>query len=268
MNLDELLGDRLDDLADAAGRAAPGPFDAGLATRVVARVRHRRAARRTGTGVAAVAAAGAIAFGVSHVRTGQPAPVGPATSSTTPTPAPSSPPSSPTSDPDVTSDDDAATSPTAGGGPESDLFACDEKVTVTIHTLPDARGLTLAADLPESGGTEVPPTFTETLGTAGTTTFTGATSQAGSIALVDADGVVAAFVVPGHGPLRAVHLARGETTELSGPNLFTGCDGPVAAGTYTAWPYVVVTPMDDDGSDATSQDPVVVVANPREITLH
>lgn len=186
----------------------------------------------------------------------------------TPYPGPSTP--APTMQP---SSSPPAVDPTAGT-PAADLFRCGEPVDVTIHTLPDAGGLTLAADLPDHGWGDVPPAWSVTIGSSDDSLHIAAGSAAGNLALVDDQGVVAGFVVPGRGPQRTVVVgtdARGvdATGVLDGPTLVVPCSDQLR-GTYTAWPFVVETPyggMTDDGQPIKPRPDVVVVANPRDVTF-
>jgi hypothetical protein len=149
------------------------------------------------------------------------------------------------------------------------LFTCSAPVGVTIHTLPDAAGLTLAADLPATGWGSKAPEWSVTLGAADGRMVKARTAPAGSLALVDDSGAVAGFVQPGRGPLRESEVGITKTEELAGPTLVVPCGGTTLHGTYTAWPFVVATVMSGAFGDYSevSPGPVVVVANPREITF-
>ncbi|MDM7832274.1 hypothetical protein [Cellulomonas edaphi] len=173
--------------------------------------------------------------------------------------------------PDGTPSPGAAQSadPTAGT-PAEQYFACGEPVDLTIHTLPDAGGLTLAADLPATGWGERPASWSVTVGTHGGAAVTAHGSPAGSLALVGPDGDVAGFVVPARGPLRTIDVGPRSTEVLHGPTRVLPCEDEPLRGTYTAWPFVVETTSDDatsDGEAVAAGPQVVVVANPQAVTF-
>ncbi|RHA38000.1 hypothetical protein [Cellulomonas rhizosphaerae] len=167
-------------------------------------------------------------------------------------------------EPSPTADAAAAAAP-----PADDLFACGRPVDVSIHALPDAAGLVLAADTPESDWSSTAPPWSVTLGASGGRTIDARTDSAGSLALVD-DGVIVGFVVPGRGALRELTVGPDATAELDGPTLVVPCGAAQLRGSYVAWPYVVAQPtrsVDADGVVSTPASPVVVVANPRQVTF-
>jgi hypothetical protein len=142
-----------------------------------------------------------------------------------------------------------------------DPFRCGATLDATIHTLPDAAGLTLAADLPEDGWSTEPPPWSVTVGSSDEKEHVMTGGAAGFLALVDSSGVVAALVVPDAAPPKTITVGPDTTAVLDGPTLLVPCSvEPVPGATYTAWPYIYATPA-EGGPDVT------VVANPREITF-
>lgn len=157
-------------------------------------------------------------------------------------------------------------SPTAGT-PAEQYFACGQPVDLTIHTLPAAGGLTLAADLPAGGWGAAAPSWSATVGAAGGQVVTAYGAAAGNLALVGDDGTVAGFVAAGRGPLRTVQVGPDSTDVLDGPTLVVPCSDQPLHGTYTAWPFVVEKLVEDVSDPSGPGAHVVVVANPRQVTF-
>jgi hypothetical protein len=272
----------LTDLADAAGRAAARGTLGGEAPatvhRITARVRRRRAVRHTGQGVAVACAAGALVAGGAQVRdalrtpfagqvpaagthtdgvprgTGAP-PTAPVTSRGTGAP--------PTADPAPTPGSGeptaGATSPSADAGPAAAIFRCGEPVHTTIHSLPDSHGLLLAAE----------DDLTAQVAGAAGVTWHAELPTAPRFAVLGADATVVALLVEDDDTRTRVDGTRPEQTyRLSGGVHVVGCEGvpaPTSGEKLVAWPYVSAAVYSDD-ADATPT-PVVVVAEPREITV-
>lgn len=159
----------------------------------------------------------------------------------------------------------------AAASPADDYFACGKPVDVSIHTLPDAAGLVLAADTPTTGWTSAAATWSVTVGASDGRTIDAQSDSAGSLALVDESGVVVGYVAAGRGPLQQFQVGPDATFELHGPTLAVACDDTQLSGSYTAWPFLVATvtrSLDADGHELTvPASHVVVVANPREVTF-
>ncbi|GEL95799.1 hypothetical protein [Cellulomonas composti] len=257
--MNDELHDLLADLADTVARGAHG-LDETAAKRVTTRVRRRRVARQTGTGVAAACAVGALGIGAAQVREGSPSlPAGtPGTTSTppsrTPTPAPTR---AASSDPTVDDDLSDATPQerAAALGPAAGIFWCGEEVGVTIQTRPDADGIVLAADDDLS-----------MVLSAGSSTDTTVEVAGGSYALVGADGTVVGFVVPDDDEPSYASFTPGSSLGLDGPLHLVACevDGPETGDRLVAWPYVPVVLHDFDAGTAQT---VVAIADPRTITV-
>ena len=166
--------------------------------------------------------------------------------------------------------------------PAAEVFACGQPGPESIHTLPDPGGLTLAVDLPAGPW----DTRNEIVGTVGTTDgqrILGNISPGVRFALVGADGTVVGFVAASPGEDDVVFIETGPESPatIAATTFLTMCgqDGVSTlsnaeegiAGTYTAWPFItgVVKEVTDAEGNATTPpaDPVIVIANPQEITF-
>jgi len=163
--------------------------------------------------------------------------------------------------------------------PFGEVFACGQPGPDSIHTLPDAGGLTLAVDLPEGpwSGAAVPQ-IAGFVGASGGQTVLANITQGVSGALVDSDGIVVGFVVPDGGDVDLAEITPETQVETVADQILVMCgpDGSLGSaqdveGTYTLWPYVtaVLKEVTDAEGNATtpSSDPVIVIANPQEVTL-
>lgn len=165
--------------------------------------------------------------------------------------------------------------------PIEEVFACWQPPPESIHTLPDAGGLTLAVDIPE-GPWDTRNEITGTIGTTDGQSIIANVSQGASFALVDESGEVVAFA-QAHAPDDVVLVEVGpeSTAPLTATTYLLGCgrDGVATAagaeegleGTFTAWPFVTAVAketVDAEGNVSTpSSDPVIVIANPQQVTF-
>ena len=159
------------------------------------------------------------------------------------------------------------------------MFTCGQPGPASIHTLPDPGGLTLAVDLPAGPWPwQDLPEVPATIGTSDGQTILANIGQGVNLALVDADGLVAGFVVADSGDVGLAEIGPTSPVETQSPQLLTVCepDGGLKyleplTGTFTAWPYVTPLPKevtDAEGVSATpASEPVIVIANPQEVTL-
>lgn len=278
-DLDAMLDDLARSAADAARLGALGDA-ATTATvhRVIARVRRRRATRTAGRGLAAACAIGAIGLVATQLRELVPAdPVGPGTTTPSPSGTPSStpsgtPPATPTEPPVSPTDPPAGLT---GTFPGYGIFRCGEPVNLSIHALPESADLTLAADLSADKAT-----WSVTVGATGGHRVVTDLPAAGTFALVDDAGVVVGWALPG-GQGHARHEIGPDTTvRLDDTTFWVGCgpDGEATAawaedgfnGTFTVWPYVEAHPVsstDAEGASSTPPPTVLVVANPQVVDL-
>lgn len=297
------LDDLLTDLAAAAERAAAhgtlGGETPAAVHRITARVRRRRAVRHTGQGVAVACAAGALVAGGAQVRGALHAPpaAGPAQTGSdaddlriTSLPIPGPPTAAdgpqtsapPTTPPEASALASAAASAKADAeahdkeaaevrarleqamraaqyGPAAAVFWCGEPVHTTIHSRPDAHGLLLAADDDLSA---------QVSGVA-QLTWHATLPAAPRYAIVGADGTVVAQLVEDDDTQTRVDGTRPEQTRrLAGGVHLVACEGApdvVRGEKVVAWPYVDAE-VYSSRSDTTGT-PVVVIADPREITV-
>jgi len=162
--------------------------------------------------------------------------------------------------------------------PLSAVFACNAPAPESIHSLPDSGWLTLAADLPEGpwASGELPEIH-GVLGAADGRTVLANVGQGVSGAVVDAEGIVVAFVHSDSGDVGLVELGPESTVELQSPQLLTVCnpDGSQQyqqglEGDYTFWPFVPASlkeVVDSEGNASSPSDTVIVIANPQEVTF-
>jgi len=277
--LDHLLAD----LADAATHAAAGGALGGDAPaavhRITTRVRRRRAARHTGQGVAAACAAGVLVAGTAHLhevlRTPFP---GGAAATSAPDTRPEAPP--PTGQPQALESAVAHASAEADGASKAAadaeaaaveqqleaalhaaaaIFRCGEPVHTTIHTRPDTHGLLLAAD----------DDLTAVVSGVAQATWHADLPTAARYALVGTDGTVVAQLVEDDAALTRVDGTQPEQQyRLSGALHVVGCPDArdVTPGEkLVAWPYVSADVYSSTAD--TTATPVVVIADPREITV-
>ncbi|NLF04389.1 MAG: hypothetical protein GX593_05230 [Actinomycetales bacterium] len=162
--------------------------------------------------------------------------------------------------------------------PLDDVFTCNEPGPDSIHTLPDALGLTLAVDLPAGPwASDDLPEIPGVLGTADGRTILATIGQGVHAALVDADGVVVGFVHSDSGDAWLAEIGPERPVELGTPQLLTVCnpDGSLQykeglEGTYTVWPFDTATLKEIQyagGTAESSSETVIVIANPQEVTF-
>ncbi len=165
--------------------------------------------------------------------------------------------------------------------PVAQAFVCGQPGPESIHTLPDAGGLTLAVDLPE-GPWDTLTAIPATIGATDGRTIIANVSQGSSFALVDETGNVVGFVYA-HSPdgVELVEVGPDATATVTATTFLTTCgpDGISTAagaeegieGTFTLWPYVTAVikeVTDAEGNAVTpSSDPVIVIANPQQMTF-
>ncbi|MBD5785331.1 hypothetical protein IF650_03980 [Cellulosimicrobium terreum] len=255
------LARALHELVDLAGEDAPTPLGA-----VRARVRRRRAVKKTAIGAATLGVVGVLAVGVAQLPSAPVAPVLPADPSpTAPGPAPSEPPVEP---PDAVPDDVPDDATTAGFQPGwlagTDLVC---GMSVDAFTALTDPALSLTTDGPSP---EVPGVVDVTLTNEGSTTLTGVTATVAPVAWVRDDVVVAVGPNQLESPL-PLDLDAGETVSLGAEPVPTdycspGDDGlfttPVPAGDYDLLPYQGV--LRDGTSDG---DEVWAVGTAVPVTL-
>lgn len=250
----------LADLADAAGTGAgwdPRAVDARV-SRLVQRVRRRRAAVTATASATALGTVGVLAVVAAalsgHLGTTAPADPPPATG-----PTPSQP----------TTTEPTAGPPRAPAGPAAALFACGRPAPESIHTLPDQGHLTVAPDL--TTGTwdaSAPPDLAVTVGATGGYRVTAEVGN-GWLALVDDSGVVVGFVVPDDRSAAPLALEPDGTQELTTTTTAAPCDAhEPLTGTYVAWPFVEATEVVAELAGSSDEQPAVaVVANPQQVTF-
>jgi len=162
--------------------------------------------------------------------------------------------------------------------PVADVFACGEPGPESIHTLPDAAGLTFAVDLPPGPWTaQDVPSIPGFLGATDGRSIIANVPLGVAGALVDPAGTVAGFVLPDATDVQLVELTPGSTSEIALSQSLVMCtpDGLIAPvdeleGTFTLWPYVTASlkeVTDADGNATSSSDTVVAIANPQEVTF-
>lgn len=162
--------------------------------------------------------------------------------------------------------------------PFGGLFTCNAPGPESIHTLPDAGGLTLAADLPAAPW-EPGAQIVGTVGAADGATILANVSAGVTVALVDPDGLVAGFLVPDTVDVELLEAGDEPATVSAGSSLATcdpdgqlvGSDEVTIDGTYTAWPFVTAVLKEvvtAEGEAFTPpSEPVIVVANPVELAF-
>lgn len=242
------LSDLLTDLADAAG-AHHGPLDHAVVARVATRVRRRRAARHTGTGLAAAGVVGAVTVGATHASWpgGSRAVPGGTTASAPLVGTPG-----PTADPQPL---DASAEPGTASEPQrwQQYFECGQVVALGAGERPDAKGLVLDTSDPHH----------VMLGTPIGTPLDADLPLTPSYALADADGVVVGYQWPDEDETVIVTDTSGTWIEMHDDTHLVACGPDEPSGDVTAWPFAPATVRDAAG--VASQ--VVVVGEPEVVTL-